>query len=107
MRSKKLKFILLLVLLTLVGCGEGIHVRQVEDYGDVVQGPGGIQLVSQSEHAAGWGRRDCLLCHNAVYTLHRNVNSNLDAEAMTQTARSYGESYPVYCLSCHGPNGVE
>jgi hypothetical protein len=93
----------ILVLFLIVGCAK--KARDVENYGDVTGSPGGIRLIDPSEHVGGWGRRDCLLCHNASLSLHRGPGSVIDVDALNESIRHGGES--AYCLQCHGPNGVE
>lgn len=91
-------------LLLLMGC----HVeekRELENYGNIVNGPGGIALTDPAEHRSGWGKKDCLLCHNVALNVHRNSGTQLDADAIIEQAKSRGESR--YCLSCHTGNGVE
>lgn len=79
--------------------------RELENYGDIDNGPGGIGLVNPSEHVSGWGRKDCLMCHNAALNIHRSAGSALNVDALNDEIESNGES--GYCLTCHGPNGVE
>lgn len=88
---------------TLLSCSREAS-RDLENYGDINQSPGGIALVTPAEHPSGWGRRECLLCHNAALGIHRGPNSPIDAAALNEIIRQNGGS--VFCLSCHGPNGV-
>lgn len=92
----------ILFLGALSGCGESIRDR--EDYGDVLASPGGLQLVTSSEHPSGWGRSECLLCHNVSLNIHRRPGSGVDADAIAEAAKNNGGS--AYCLICHGPNGL-
>ena len=97
-----LRFTLVLALLV-SGC-EGSKTRDIENYGDITQTTGGIALTTPAEHVGGWGRKDCLLCHNAALNLHRSPGSQIDVNKLNDLIKSNGES--KYCLQCHGPNGV-
>jgi hypothetical protein len=92
----------ILICLLIINCGSSN--RDLEYYGDITNSPGGINLVTPSEHKSGWGRRECLLCHNAALGIHRGPDSVIDAEALNEEARNNGGS--AYCLTCHGPNGL-
>lgn len=89
-------------LATVSACGP--EVRDLEYYGDISSGPGGVAIVSSSEHQAGWGRQECMLCHQISLNVHRRPGSGLDADAMARAAQSSANP-GGYCLSCHGPNG--
>ncbi len=92
----------LIFLFLLSACSEN---HEVENYGDINQTPGGITLIDPTEHAGGWGRSECLICHNAGANLHRNVDSVIaDVEELNELIRNNGEAQ--YCLTCHGPNGI-
>lgn len=93
--------VLLFSLLTM-SCQE--YDRQTENYGAVASGPGGTILISE-EHQGGWGRSECLQCHNAAFNIHRNSNSVIDPDALNAEVWKNGGS--KYCLTCHGANGVE
>ncbi len=78
--------------------------RTFENYGDINLSPGGKNLIITEEHVGGWGRGECLLCHNANLGLHRNAGSLIDVDALNELIRQNGGS--KFCLTCHGPNGV-
>jgi hypothetical protein len=100
---KTLHFILFFVILNATyACNN--KSRDLENYGDITTSPGGINLVTPAEHPGGWGRRECLLCHNASLGIHRGPNSSIDADALNDLIRQNNGS--VFCLTCHGPNGV-
>jgi hypothetical protein len=83
------------------GCGED---RQFEYYGDITTGPGGISLIDPNEHPGGFGRWQCLTCHNAT-RIHRNPGSAIaNPDLLNQLVKSNGLA--AYCLICHGPNGL-
>jgi hypothetical protein len=86
----------------LIAC-EGSHNRDVENYGDLVNSSGGIVL-NEQKHIGGWGRKDCLLCHNAALNLHRDPNTTVNADSLNALIRNNG--YSKYCMTCHGTNGV-
>lgn len=90
------------VFVLVVGCQD--YDRQTENYGDVASGPGGTILINE-EHQGGWGRGECLLCHNAAFNVHRNSNSIIDPEALNIEVWKNGGS--KFCLNCHGINGVQ
>lgn len=98
---QKISFIIFSVQL-FVGCGPDL--RDHEYYGDL-SAPGAIVLSDSRRHAAGWGRKDCLLCHNAELNLHQSPQSNINVEALNQAIINGGESQ--YCQTCHGRNGIE
>lgn len=81
-----------------------VNSRQVENYGDINTTTGGIALSSQQEHPSGWGRSECLLCHNVKLNIHRGPNSPVDADAIVFLTQQNGGAR--YCLTCHGPNGL-
>jgi hypothetical protein len=104
MRALESKGWMLLLFLAsgLPGCGSSTRDR--ENYGDLSVTPGGTAIVAAEEHPAGWGRRDCLVCHNAALNLHRRPGNGLNADAIAAAAQANGGS--PYCLTCHGPNGL-
>lgn len=95
-----MKTALLFLAVLMVGCMD--EPRQYENYGDITAGVGGIAITSQAEHPYGWGRSDCLSCHNTL-NIHKNPNSTIDENAIIQLVKQNGVRY---CLTCHGPNGV-
>ena len=103
--KKNLGFVIsaLVLGLSLMGCPDSKQ-RDLENYGDLPNQPGGIALNSPEQHVGGWGRRDCLLCHNAAFILHRYPGGQIDAIQLNQLIRA--NRYSQYCLGCHGPNGV-
>ncbi|GIL17408.1 MAG: hypothetical protein BroJett040_11590 [Oligoflexia bacterium] len=98
-----MRYIILLSVFIFSSCQT--NERQTENYGDINQGPGGKNLVIEAEHQGGWGRSECLLCHQAALNVHRNSNSVIDPEALNELVWQNGGS--KYCLTCHGPNGVQ
>ena len=93
-----------LLLVLLVSCAKPDHQR--EDYGDISQGPSGIVLADASEHQGGWGRKDCLTCHNARFNIHRRAGANMDVDALN--ADILAQPIPTKaCMTCHGKNGTE
>ncbi len=72
---------------------------------DLLDTPDGLVL-TEEEHAAGWGNDRCIMCHPLV-AIHQGDcadRADLDMEAVQDTA-SDGE-YKT-CVACHGDNGVE
>ncbi len=95
---------LFLLLISLSSCHDS-KSHDLEDYGDLSNSPTGIALNDPEKHVGGWGRRDCLLCHNAALNIHRASTNIVDAETLNQLIRENGLS--TYCLKCHGPNGIQ
>lgn len=85
----------------LLACGE--LLENGEDYGDLLDSPGGITLI-EAEHEIGWGRSDCTACHN-LENIHLVNNSSLpiDIDAVHERAIEDGEAG---CTVCHGDNGT-
>ncbi|MEK7690018.1 MAG: hypothetical protein AAB425_03255 [Bdellovibrionota bacterium] len=90
-------------ILNTAACGSG--ERDVEYYGDLSLTPGGIAITDPAEHRGGYGKRQCLLCHNPEYGLHRSRTSVLDADALNAVLRASSDPEGI-CLTCHGPNGL-
>lgn len=101
MRPKHWLFPVLAVL-TFLGCGD--DSRDVERYGDITNGTGGIVLSDSAEHRGGYGRRQCLVCHNAALNIHRGPNSIINVDELNKAIRDRGEE--AYCMTCHGSNGT-
>lgn len=94
-----MRFVLLLLIL--VSCGHKNPDR--ENYGDITNSPGGIVIINPEEHQGGFGRSQCLLCHNADLNIHRGANSLVDVNTLNELIRQNGLN--AYCLNCHGDNG--
>ena len=77
--------------------------KDYEDYGDIKNSPGGLALSDPDEHRGGWGRSDCLLCHNVEKNIHRRSSSTVDPDAIADKARQEGTQF---CFNCHMGNGV-
>lgn len=86
------------MLLVLISCGQRDKYR--EDYGTIA---GGLLIVS-SQHVGGYGRSQCLLCHNAELNIHRRGQNGLDPNLMAKLAKTNGLS--EYCKTCHTGNGL-
>ncbi len=96
--------ILCIAALSLAAVNCGSATNQGEDYGDILATESGLVLV-ESEHTYGWGRSDCLVCHN-LENIHLVDNSGLgiDVDAIHEQTLEEGEDS---CFTCHGTNGVE
>lgn len=94
-----------LFVLLLIGasCG-GIGTNGGENYGNLLDSPGGL-ILTQGEHPAGWGRTDCTSCHELdnIHLVNR-TGLDIDIAAIHDLAVSGGEAG---CPDCHGANGVE
>ena len=96
------KIWLLLLVLLLPGCG-GTPLDQGEDYGNILSTPSGLVL-TQAEHAPGWGIAECTMCHNLnnIHLVNRSGIA-IDIDAIHNQALSDGISG---CAACHGTNGL-
>jgi len=87
----------LFLALVTVHCGS--NARDYEDYGSMSS-----LTLSDAEHTGGYGRNECLVCHNAALNIHQG-SSAIDPERLVQLAREQGEA--AYCMTCHGANGSQ
>lgn len=107
MLSRKLKtriipLLLSVMLITLSGCGAEVEDFG-ENYGDLLDSPSGLVL-TEDEHIYGWGRDDCLTCHNLNNIhLENRTDLNIDVEAIQDDTFEDGEAG---CSACHGTNGL-
>lgn len=91
------------ILFFLSGCEKE---RDLENYGDLSTTPGGIVIIDPEEHVGGYGREECLVCHQTALNLHRSKGSLIgDVDELNQLIRQNGES--KFCLTCHGSNGTD
>lgn len=83
------------------GCGSPLN--QGEDYGNLLDSPGGLVL-TEEEHLGGWGRAECTQCHN-LENIHLEDRTGIaiDIEAVHDQALDEGNAG---CPACHGTNGV-
>ncbi|OGR02105.1 MAG: hypothetical protein A2284_11770 [Deltaproteobacteria bacterium RIFOXYA12_FULL_61_11] len=96
-------------ILCLLGCLLGLGCERqepsAEEYGNLVDGPGGVRLV-ESEHGEGWSQADCFLCHPRK-NLHLDPPGTVASPALAGVRRLVEEEGQASCTSCHGANGVE
>ena len=85
--------------ISLSGCGD--ETRDVENYGS---GNAITVLRSSAQHSGGYGRSECLVCHNTALNVHREKGSLIDADQLNEAARNNNEA--EYCIRCHGLNGT-
>ena len=87
----------------LVSCG-GRDINPGEDYGNILLTPLSEKL-TQEEHAIGWGKSECTMCHNLenIHLVNRTGNDGIDITALHNQVLSEGEAG---CVVCHGANGV-
>ncbi len=89
-----------ILLMMLFACGR--ETTHGEDYGDLVNSPGGLVL-DQSKHEFGWQKSGCSLCHN-LNNIHLNDDvEGFDMPAVRELVAEQGISV---CHECHGTNGV-
>lgn len=91
-----------LFFIFVVGCQGDIHDR--ENYGDLGQNPASIPLSNANQHKGGYGRSDCLLCHNVALNVHRRPGNNIDVDTLNEKILNNGGSQ--YCITCHTDNGL-
>ena len=96
--------ILITTAVTLFNACSPQSSRDRENYGDLSSPPGAIILDNPEKHMGGYGRNECLVCHNAVLNIHRREGANIDLDELNTNIRNGGES--AYCLRCHGKNGT-
>jgi hypothetical protein len=98
----------------LAACGND-GAQEGEDYGNLLASPGGL-LVLEVEHPTGWGRPDCVACHERrnAHNENRTGLANcedvaddtncIDLEEVRDLIRRQGQQS---CPQCHGDNGVQ
>lgn len=102
-------------LLLAAGCGTNGD-EEGEDYGDILSSPAGLVLVEE-EHMTGWGRPDCLQCHELrnIHVVNRTGLPDCnDVDPAVETCLDLGEIQSITrhdgeqtCSLCHGDNGVQ
>lgn len=97
-----MKPIFIFLVAFFLSCGSS-PLDEGEDYGDLLQGPEGLEL-TEEEHVEGWGNPNCTLCHNLqnIHLVNR-TNLPIDIEAIYNKAIEDGNEG---CAVCHGTNGV-
>lgn len=85
-------------------CGADLEPLSGEDYGNILNSPGGLTL-NEEKHTAGWGKSDCSICHNFnnIHLVDR-TGTNIDMAAIREIVFTDGLTS---CAVCHGTNGVE
>lgn len=93
----------LAVSMAIASCGSYNDISG-ENYGDITASPSSI-ILTEAEHATGWGKADCLLCHNTenIHQVNR-TSLDLDMAAIREIVEQRGQAS---CTGCHGANGVE
>lgn len=85
----------------LTACG-GTATNGGEDYGDLLDTPGGLSL-NQAKHSIGWSKSECTLCHN-LDNIHL-----VDRTGVTDIVTVHNNAIRdgiTGCAACHGTNGV-
>ncbi len=94
--------LLVVSALAVTGCAPEITC---EERGDMLVSPSGLVL-EQGEHEAGWGERDCTLCHPS-WTYHQiNCTTFADMD-LQQMWEGVDPEDTESCMECHGANGVD
>lgn len=75
-----------------------------EDYGNLTTPPNTIVLQDPDKHMGGYGRNECLICHNTALNVHRRPGAIINVDELNRMVRDGLES--KYCLTCHGMNGT-
>lgn len=98
-----MKKLFLVFFLILFGCGS-VADDSGENFGNILDSPSGLVL-TEEEHVYGWGRSDCLMCHN-INNIHleNRTDTDIDVEAIQDTVAEEGEAV---CMNCHGSNGTD
>lgn len=94
-----MKYFLFLLLVLLVSCGNRDKYR--EDYGVITN----TALTVSSKHMGGYGRSQCLLCHNVSLNVHRRAGSLASPDALAAEVRANGVE-KTCLLKCHTGNGI-
>jgi hypothetical protein len=103
------------VLLVIGGCGNS-GSEEGDDFGNLLASPAGL-IVVREEHPTGWGRPDCLACHEVrnMHIVNRTGLPNcddvpdpssgdcIDLPEIQSIIHNQGEDS---CSLCHGDNGV-
>jgi hypothetical protein len=93
------------LLVLAAGCGSGGD-QEGEDYGNLLESPGGLVVLEQ-EHPDGWGHPECFACHMVrnIHTVNRTglPDEDVDLEGVRDIVDSQGTAS---CSLCHGDNGV-
>lgn len=71
---------------------------------DMLLGDEGLE-VTEEEHAAGWGREDCLACH-ALAATHRVACVEVVELDLAEIRAEASDGRYDTCADCHGDNGV-
>ena len=87
----------MILLLLLAACGPD---GECADRRDLGTSPGGL-LLTEEEHALGWGKTECYQCHQR-WDIHRS--DCMDGIAVDYAAIE--EAGVDGCAECHGWNGV-
>lgn len=98
-----MKLLLSLSILTLLSSCGGDVTSEGENFGNLLESASGLVL-TQDEHAGGWGRADCTTCHNLenIHLVDR-TGTGLNIQATHNQAISEGNAG---CPACHGLNGT-
>ncbi|MBI4212214.1 MAG: hypothetical protein HY540_06205 [Deltaproteobacteria bacterium] len=85
-----------------ISCG-GARVDEGENFGNILESDSGLTL-TESEHAVGWGKAECTICHN-LENIHLVDRSGglVDVNAIRERTLTEGEAS---CVDCHGTNGI-
>ncbi|MGZ3661335.1 MAG: hypothetical protein ACXVCK_14640, partial [Bdellovibrionota bacterium] len=94
--TRKISGAALFTALLLGGCGSSTRDR--ENYGDLSTAPNAIVLDDPAKHPHGWGRKDCLACHNVALNVHRRPGNGIDVDSLNRLIMNNGGS--LYCQKC-------
>jgi len=95
-------FLSFIFFVALISCGSEADDNG-EDFGNILDSPSSLVL-TEDEHVYGWGRSDCLMCHN-INNIHlqNRTDVTIDMEEIQDQVAEEGESI---CMDCHGSNGT-
>ena len=89
----------LILIFILISCGQTEKYR--EDYGLITN----TNLTISSQHMGGYGRSQCLICHNASLNIHRRSGASISPEAINLEIIANGVENTCL-LKCHTGNGL-
>jgi hypothetical protein len=109
---RSVRLLVCLAGVALAGCGSDGPMDSA-DYGNLLNSPAGLILVEE-EHPTGWGRPDCLVCHEVrnMHVVNRTglpdctpevQEGCIDLPGIRSIIDNQGEAS---CALCHGDNGV-
>ena len=102
----KVLITLLLTSLITLGCSDEEQLSPPkEDHGDIFINNNLTFAVSQKTHPTGWGKANCLVCHN-VNNIHKVDRISALSINLPRIERTIDAQGLKSCTNCHGSNGT-